>query len=58
MPDKSVIALSKMQLQEANKILSFIPVYIDAGDYNGAINRSYYASFHVLKALEVMDGFD
>ncbi len=58
MPDQSVILLSEMQLQEAKRILSFIPVYIDAGDYNGAINRSYYASFHALKALEVIDGYD
>ena len=58
MPDNSVIELSKMQLDEAKEIITFIPAYINVGDYNGAISRSYYAAFHSLKALEVLDGYD
>ena len=58
MLDKSVIELSKMQLDEAKEIITFIPAYINIGDYNGAISRAYYAAFHALKALEVLDGFD
>ena len=38
--------------------MKYIPIYIEAGDYNGAINRSYYAAFHSLKALELLDGYD
>lgn len=36
--DKSVIELSKMQLDEAKEIITFIPAYINIGDYNGAIS--------------------
>ena len=58
MLDNSVIELSKMQLDEAKEILTFIPAYINLGDYNGAISRAYYAAFHSLKALEVLEGYD
>ena len=58
MLDKSVIELSKMQLDEAQEIITFIPAYINIGDYNGAISRAYYAAFHALKALEVLEGYD
>lgn len=56
--DKSVKELSDMQLGNAKDILRFVPSYIDIGDYSGAISRSYYAAFHALKALELLDGFD
>ena len=54
----NVSELSQLELKNAKEILKFIPIYIDAGDYNGAINRSYYAAFHSLKALELLDGYD
>ena len=54
----SVSELSQLELKNAKEILKFIPIYIEVGDYNGAINRSYYATFHSLKALELLDGYD
>lgn len=54
----NVSELSQLELTNAKEILKFIPIYIEAGDYNGAINRSYYAAFHSLKALELLDGYD
>ena len=58
MLDSAVIELSNMQLDKAKEILGFIPAYIELGDYNGAISRAYYAAFHSLKALEVLEGYD
>lgn len=58
MPDNISKELSDSQLSRANEILSFIPKYIEMGDYNTAVNRSYYAAFHAMKALELLDNFD
>ena len=58
LPDEKRIDVSVMQLERAKDILRYIPVYIDAGDYNGAVNRAYYAAFHAIKALEALEGFD
>lgn len=58
MPDKSVKELSKLLMEKAKKTLSYIPSYIELGDYNTAINRSYYSAFYSMKAIEILDGFD
>lgn len=58
MPDKEYIDIANMQLEKAKQLLSFIPEHINIGDYATAINRSYYAAFHSLKALESLDGYD
>ena len=52
MPDKSVKELSKLLMEKAKKTLSYIPSYIELGDYNTAINRSYYSAFYSMKAIE------
>ena len=57
MPDeKREIAL--MQMQRAQELLKEVPVLIDVSAYNSAVNRSYYAAFHAMKALEALEGFD
>lgn len=58
LPDLSVIELSQLQLERAKQTLLFIPSHIDIGDCNTAINRSYYAAFYAMKAVEILDGFD
>ena len=55
MLDNSVLELSHMQMNEAKEIITFIPAYINIGDYNGAISRSYYAAFHAVSALLISD---
>lgn len=45
-------------MEKARKTLSYIPSYIELGDYNTAINRSYYSAFYSMKAIEILDGFD
>ena len=57
MPDKSVKELSKLLMEKARETLSYIPSYIELGDYNTAINRSYYSAFYSMKAIEILDGF-
>ncbi len=58
MPDKETVELSLSQLKRATDIIGFIPAYIDIGDYNGAVNRAYYAVFHAIKAVELLDNYD
>ena len=58
MPDKEYIDIANLQLEKAKQLLSFIPEHISIGDYATAINRSYYAAFHSLKALESLTGYD
>ena len=45
-------------LSRANQTLEFFPGYISNKDYYTAINRSYYAAFYAIKALELNDGYD
>jgi len=56
--DKETIELSQSFLQKAFKTLENIPVYIQMDDYLVAVNRSYYAAFYSLKALEILDNYD
>ena len=58
MLDKETIELSHSYLQKAFKTLENIPKYIQMDDYNVAVNRSYYAAFYSLKALEILDNYD
>lgn len=46
-----------MQQNRARGILGEIPMLLEHGWYNAAVNRAYYAAFHMLKALEVIGSF-
>ena len=46
-----------MQQNRARGILGEIPMLLEHGWYNTAVNRAYYAAFHMLKALEVIGSF-
>lgn len=58
LPEQIPYELSELQLSRAKETLKYIPTIIDVGDYNTAINRAYYAAFHAIKALEILDNFD
>lgn len=58
MLDKETIELSQSYLQKAFRTLENIPKYIEMDDYTVAVNRSYYAAFYSLKALEILDNYD
>ncbi len=56
--DNSVKELSELQINRAKELIKYIPAYIELGDYNSVVNRSYYAAFHGIKSIELLDGFD
>lgn len=58
LPEQIPYELSALQLSRAKETLTYIPTMIDIGDYNTAINRAYYAAFHAIKALEILDNYD
>lgn len=58
MPDAETMEIVALQMKRAKDTLGYIPAYIRIHDYNGAVNRSYYAAFHALKALEALDHYD
>lgn len=50
--------LSKYRLERAEEDIQTARINIENGLYKGAINRSYYAIFHAIRAVNVLDGFD
>ena len=58
MLDREFIELSQMQLQRAEELLSEAAALISFGAYNSSVNRSYYAAFHAMKAVEALDNYD
>lgn len=58
MPDLQSIELSESYLNKAFQTLQRIPDYIKMQDYIVAANRSYYAAFYALKAIEILDNYD
>lgn len=50
--------MAQIQFQKACDTIKYIPTYIEIGDYNGAINRTYYAVFYAMKSVELLDEFD
>ena len=45
-------------LERAKEDIQTAKINIDNGLYKGAVNRSYYAIFHAIRAVNVLDGFD
>jgi uncharacterized protein (UPF0332 family) len=50
--------LSKYRLERAREDLHTAEVNLSNGLYKGAVNRSYYAIFHAIRAVNILDGFD
>ena len=50
--------LSKYRLERAEEDIKTARINIENGLYKGAVNRSYYAIFHAIRAVNVLDGFD
>lgn len=58
MPDITRIDLSRYRLQKAKEMLASAKRDMDAEDYASANNRAYYAVFHTMRAVLVLDGED
>lgn len=56
--ESSIIDLSKYRFQTAEDELDTAIVLRDGKKYKASVNRSYYAIFHALRAVTVLDGFD
>ena len=54
----SLIDLSKYRLTTAKSDLNAARVLYSAKEFRAAVNHSYYAIFHSLRAVLALDGFD
>ena len=54
----SVVDLSKYRFEKARDNLETARVLFDLGKLEDSINRSYYAIFHAMRAVTVLDNFD
>ena len=58
MRDESVIELSKLRLEKATECLEDAEMLLNAESYKSSANRCYYAVFHAMRAVLVLDGYD
>ena len=56
--ESGLIELSKYRFQCACEDLNDAKILIDAGSFKSSVNRSYYAIFHMLRAITALDHFD
>lgn len=58
MLNEDLINLSKARISHAEDCLREAQLLIDGNEYKGAANRAYYAAFHSLRAVLILDDFD
>lgn len=56
LPDTKI--LCRYRLERAKEDLQAAKVNHDSGLFKASINRSYYAIFHGIRAVNILDGFD
>lgn len=56
--ERSVEELSAYRFSKAKEDLDNAKVLLEIGTYKLSLNRSYYAMFHAMRAVTVLDGFD
>ena len=56
--DPKLKELSDCRLQKAKQNLEVVEALIRDGYYNFAVNRSYYAAFDAMRAVNALDCFD
>lgn len=54
----SIVELSKYRYERALEDLKNAKEVFNSGSYKLALNRSYYAIFHAMRAVNVLDEFD
>lgn len=50
--------ISKARMSHAEDCLREAELLLHAGEYKGAANRAYYAAFHSLRAVLILEEFD
>jgi uncharacterized protein (UPF0332 family) len=56
--ESSVKELSKYRFECCVEALEDARIMFEAGRYKNALNRSYYAIFHAIRAVNALQGFD
>lgn len=56
--DEHIKALSFYRLEKAKEDLKAAKVNCENGLYKASINRSYYAIFHAIRAVNAINKFD
>lgn len=55
---QELIGISKARIAHANDCLREAKLLLNSEEYKGAANRAYYAAFHALRAVLILDEFD
>lgn len=50
--------MSRYRLEQAMQCLTSAKMLVDAGDYKGAANRSYYCVFHAIRSVLALENVD
>lgn len=58
MLNEDLINLSKARISHAEDCLREAQLLLDGDEYKGTANRAYYAAFHALRAVLILDEFD
>ncbi|MBQ6885461.1 MAG: HEPN domain-containing protein [Clostridia bacterium] len=56
--NEDLINLSKARIAHAEDCLREAQLLLDGDEYKGTANRAYYAAFHALRAVLILDEFD
>lgn len=58
MLNEDLLSLSKARLAHAYDCLKEAEILLSADEYKGTANRAYYAAFHAMRAVLILDNFD
>ena len=58
MHNEDLINLSKARINHSKDCLKEAEILLSADEYKGAANRAYYAAFHAMRAVLILDNFD
>jgi uncharacterized protein (UPF0332 family) len=56
--DGGINDLAKYRLGRAEEMLEAAKTNYEIGQYKTSLNRSYYAVFHAIRAVNILDSFD
>lgn len=56
--ENSVETLSKYRMERAQEMLDASRENLSIGQYGTSLNRAYYAVFHAMRAVNILNGYD
>lgn len=56
--ESSLKELAGYRMEHAKEMLSAAEGNLEIGQYKTSLNRSYYAIFHAMRAMNILKGFD